>query len=162
MGNEKLQEAYKDGFNDGYSDGYEIGKKNERELQCGKEYIESLRQRIHSLETENESFREENKKLKQIIEDNKQGYRSVKDALPPSDGLFYDVMGILWNDNICGGYNYHRGQYQNGFFFFEHSMYLQKEDFRNSNTQKKVIAWKPLLKCTSDQITEFCEKQGVL
>lgn len=37
-----------------------------------------------------------------------------------------------------------------------------KEDFRNSNTQKKVIAWKPLLKCTSDQITEFCEKQGVL
>ena len=90
------------------------------------------------------------------------GYRSVKDALPPSDGLFYDVMGILWNDNICGGYNYHRGQYQNGFFFFDHSMYLQKEDFRNSNTQKKVIAWKPLLKCTSDQITEFREKQGVL
>lgn len=89
-------------------------------------------------------------------------YQSVKDCLPPSDGLFYDVMGILWNDNICGGYNYHRGQYQNGFFFFDHSMYLQKEDFRNSNTQKKVIAWKPLLKCTSDQITEFCEKQGVL
>lgn len=65
MGNEKLQEAYKDGFNDGYSDGYEIGKKNERKLQCGKKYIESLRQRIHSLETENASFREENKKLRQ-------------------------------------------------------------------------------------------------
>lgn len=47
-------------------------------------------------------------------------------------------------------------------FEFEHSMYLQKEDFRNSNTQKKVIAWKPLLKYTSDQITEFREKQGVL
>ena len=64
MENEKLQEAYKDGFNDGYSDGYELGKKNERELQCGKKYIESLRQRIHSLETENASFREENKKLR--------------------------------------------------------------------------------------------------
>lgn len=56
---------YQDGFNDGYSGGYEIGKKNERELQCGKKYIESLRQRIHSLETENASFREENKKLRQ-------------------------------------------------------------------------------------------------
>lgn len=42
MGNEKLQEAYKDGFNDGYSDGYEIGKKNERELQCGKKHLENL------------------------------------------------------------------------------------------------------------------------
>lgn len=96
------------------------------------------------------------------IEDNKQGYQSVKDALPPSDGIFYDVMGILWNDNISGGYNYYRGQYQNGFFFFEHSMYNKKDDFRNSNTQKKVIAWKPLLKCTSALITKFCEKQGVL
>ena len=42
MGNEKLQEAYKDGFNDGYSDGYEIGNKNERELQCGKKHLENL------------------------------------------------------------------------------------------------------------------------
>lgn len=119
-----------------------------------------LKLEMTSTDVDNLEF--ENKKLSQIVEDNKQGYRSVKDALPPSDGLFYDVMGILWNDNICGGYNYHRGQYQNGFFFFDHSMYLQKEDFRNSNTQKKVIAWKPLLKCTSDQIIEFCEKQGVL
>lgn len=35
------------------------------EKQCGKKYIESLRQRIHSLETENASFRKENKKLRQ-------------------------------------------------------------------------------------------------
>lgn len=48
---------YQDGFNDGYSDGYEVGKKNERELQCGKNYIEGLRKRIHSLEAENESLR---------------------------------------------------------------------------------------------------------
>ena len=61
MGTEKSQEAY----NAGFSDGYEIGKKNERELQCGKKYIESLKQWIHSLETENASFREENKKLRQ-------------------------------------------------------------------------------------------------
>lgn len=56
--------AYKDGFNAGYSDGYETGKKNERELQCGKKYIESLEQRICSLEAENASFIEENKKLR--------------------------------------------------------------------------------------------------
>ena len=130
--------VYKEGFKDGYQ------------------------KALKMTSTDVDNLELENKKLKQIVEDNKQGYRSVKDALPPSDGLFYDVMGILWNDNICGGYNYHRGQYQNGFFFFDHSMYLQKEDFRNSNTQKKVIAWKPLLKCTSDQITEFREKQGVL
>ena len=61
MGTEELQEAY----NAGFSDGYEIGKKNERKLQCGKKYIESLGQRIHLLETENASFREENKKLRQ-------------------------------------------------------------------------------------------------
>jgi hypothetical protein len=125
--------------------------------KIGRKY---LKLEMTSTDVDNLEF--ENKKLKQIVEDNKQGYRSVKDALPPSDGLFHDVMGILWNDNICGGYNYHRGQYQNGFFFFDHSMYLQEEDFRNANTQKKVIAWKPLLKCTSDQITEFREKQGVL
>ena len=52
----KLRQAYKDGFNDGYSDGYEVGKKNERELQCGKKHIEGLRERIHSLETENEAL----------------------------------------------------------------------------------------------------------
>lgn len=34
--------AYKDGFNAGYSDGYETGKKNERELQCGKKHLENL------------------------------------------------------------------------------------------------------------------------
>jgi hypothetical protein len=54
--NAKLRQAYKDGFNDGYSDGYEVGKKNERELQCGKKHIEGLRNRIHSLEAENEAL----------------------------------------------------------------------------------------------------------
>ncbi len=40
-----------------FSEGYEEGKKNERELQCGKGHIESLKQRIHSLEAENESLK---------------------------------------------------------------------------------------------------------
>lgn len=40
--NAKLRQAYKDGFTDGYSDGYEVGKKNERELQCGKKHLENL------------------------------------------------------------------------------------------------------------------------
>lgn len=84
MGNEKLQEAYKDGFNEGFSDGYEVWKKNERELQCGKKYIESLRQRIHSLETENASFREENKKLRrQFFE------------------LKSKIVDLIYNDENC-------------------------------------------------------------
>ena len=68
--------------------------------KIGRKY---LKLEMTSTDVDNLEF--ENKKLKQIVEDNKQGYRSVKDDLPPSDCLFYDVMGILWNDNICGGYN---------------------------------------------------------
>lgn len=49
-------ENYIKAFKDGYSDGYEVGKKNERELQCGKKHIEGLRERIHSLEAENEAL----------------------------------------------------------------------------------------------------------
>lgn len=37
-----VRQSYTDGFNDGYSDGYEVGKKNERELQCGKKQLENL------------------------------------------------------------------------------------------------------------------------
>lgn len=89
-------------------------------------------------------------------------YRSVKDALPPSDGIFYDVMVILYQDNISGGWNYYRGQYQDGFFFADKGMYQLKNDFRCSWTQQKVIAWKFLEKCTNEQIDEFREKAGCL
>lgn len=76
--------AYKDGFNAGYSDGYETGKKNERELQCGKKYIESLEQRICSLEAENASFIEENKKLRgQFLE------------------LKSKIVDLIYNDENC-------------------------------------------------------------
>lgn len=43
------KQIYKDGFNDGYSDGYEVGKKNERELQCGKNHLEKLAKENESL-----------------------------------------------------------------------------------------------------------------
>lgn len=38
-----------------FKDGYEVGKKNERELQCGKTHRRS-KGKIHSLETENEAL----------------------------------------------------------------------------------------------------------
>lgn len=63
MGTEELQEAY----NAGFSDGYEIGKKNERKLQCGKKYIESLEQRIYSLEAKIASFIEKKQKAKAAV-----------------------------------------------------------------------------------------------
>lgn len=43
--NSKLRQAYKDG----YADGYEVGKKNERELQCGKNHLEKLAKENESL-----------------------------------------------------------------------------------------------------------------
>lgn len=36
------KQIYKDAYESGYSDGYEVGKKNERELQCGKKQLENL------------------------------------------------------------------------------------------------------------------------
>lgn len=88
-------------------------------------------------------------------------YKSVMDVLPANDGIHYDVMVILWNDNIEGGYNYYKGTYNDGFFFVDNAIYARQRDFRCSYTQKKVIAWKPLEKCTSEQIFEFCKKAGV-
>lgn len=88
-------------------------------------------------------------------------YKSVVDVLPANDGKFYDVMVILYGVSIEGGYNYYRGTYQNGFFFVDGGMYDKEKDFICSWTQKKVIAWKPLEKCTSKQIFEFCKKAGV-
>ena len=35
-------------------------------------------------------------------------YHSVKDVLPKDDGIFYDVMVILYGTSIEGGYNYYR------------------------------------------------------
>lgn len=42
-------ENYIKAFKDGYSDGYEVGKKNERELQCGKNHLEKLAKENESL-----------------------------------------------------------------------------------------------------------------
>lgn len=85
-------------------------------------------------------------------------YQSVKDCLPLSDGKFYDVIVIMYEDNICGGYKYRQGQYNNGGFHIEHSFYFQKDNFRNSDTQLKVVAWKPLEKCSIEKIREFIDK----
>lgn len=85
-------------------------------------------------------------------------YQSVKDSLPASDGKFYDVMVIMYEDNICGGYKYRLGQYNDGSFHVEHNFYFQKDNFRNSNTQLKVIAWQPLYKCSRNKIREFILK----
>lgn len=85
-------------------------------------------------------------------------YQSVKDCLPLSDGKFYDVMVIMYEDNISGGYKYRLGQYNNGSFHVEHNFYFQKDNFRNSSTQQKVIAWQPLEKCSIEKIREFINK----
>lgn len=85
-------------------------------------------------------------------------YQSVKDYLPKSDNKFYDVMVILYNTSVEGGYGYYRGKYQNGFFFIENGIYKQESSFVCSWTQKKVIAWKPLEMCTKKQIDTFILK----
>jgi len=46
---EEIVHAYRVGFNAGYTDGYEVGKKNERELQCGKNHLEKLAKENESL-----------------------------------------------------------------------------------------------------------------
>jgi hypothetical protein len=88
-------------------------------------------------------------------------YRSVKDSLPLNDGMFYDVMVILYGTSIEGGYNYYRGTYQNDFFFVDGGMYEKKNDFICSWKQKKVIAWKPLETVSKEQFEEFCIKAGI-
>ena len=45
----EVEHAYRVGFNAGYTDGYEVGKKNERELQCGKNHLEKLAKENESL-----------------------------------------------------------------------------------------------------------------
>lgn len=87
-----------------------------------------------------------------------QNYQSVKDALPPSDGKFYDVIAILYEDNICGGYKYRLGQYSHDCFHVDHNFYFQKDEFRNFNTQLKVVAWQPLPKCTIEQARDFIDR----
>lgn len=46
---DEVEHAYRVGFNAGYTDGYEVGKKNERELQCGKNHLEKLAKENESL-----------------------------------------------------------------------------------------------------------------
>ena len=88
-------------------------------------------------------------------------YQSVKDVLPANDGTFYDVMVILYGTSIEGGYNYYRGTYQNGFFFFFVGIYGKEKDFICSWKQKRVIAWKPLETVSKEQLNVFCTKVGV-
>lgn len=88
-------------------------------------------------------------------------YQSVVDALPLDDGKFYDVMVILYGVSISGGYNYHRGLYNDGTFFVDSGNYDKKNDFICSWTQKKVIAWKFLETVSKEQLNEFCIKAGV-
>lgn len=51
--------GYRTGFNAGYTDGYEVGKKNERDLQCGKNYLEKL-------EKENKALKEQIYEMKKM------------------------------------------------------------------------------------------------
>nr|MBO6295027.1 hypothetical protein [Schwartzia sp. (in: firmicutes)] len=88
-------------------------------------------------------------------------YQSVKDDLPPSDGKFYEVMVIMYEDNICGGYKYRLGLYTKGIFQVDENFYFQKDGFRNFRTQLKVIAWQPLQKCSTKTIREFIRKAGI-
>lgn len=88
-------------------------------------------------------------------------YQSVKDSLPAADGKFYDVMVILYGVSISGGYNYHKGLYNDGTFFVDSGNYNIKNDFICSWTQKKVIAWKPLETVSKEQLNEFFIKAGV-
>ena len=124
--------------------------------KIGRKYL-----KLAMTSTDVDNLEAENKQLNRLLENNKQIYQSVKKVLPPRNGLFYDVIGILYNDNISGGYKYRCGSWQDGFFFFDHFMYLEENDFRNSSTQEKVIAWKFLPKCSNGMIREFCRKAGV-
>lgn len=124
--------------------------------KIGRKYL-----KLDMTSTDVDNLIAENEKLKKLIENNKQGYKSVKDTLPPSDGKHYEVMCIVFQDNISASYSYVRGQYNNGGFHIDHSFYWQDKDFRNDDTQLKVIAWKPLHKCTTEQVRGFLRKVGV-
>lgn len=52
-----IKRAFKDGYKSGFSDGYETGKRNERELQCGKKHLENLRKENKALEDANEKMK---------------------------------------------------------------------------------------------------------
>lgn len=88
-------------------------------------------------------------------------YESVKDYLPLNDNKFYEVMVILYNLSVEGGYGYYNGKYQNGFFFIDNGIYKQETDFVCSWTQKQVIAWKPIEMCSKREIETFKRKAGI-
>ncbi len=87
-----------------------------------------------------------------------QNYQSVKDILPPDDGKHYEVMVIMLDDTIAQTYCYKLGTYNNGSFHVDHNFYFKNKDFRNSSTQKMVIAWKALDKASSSEIRQFYKK----
>ena len=85
-------------------------------------------------------------------------YQSVKDCLPLDDDRYYEVMVILYQDNISGGYRYCTGLYNNGSFHVDGNFYFKKDNFRNANKQQKVIAWKPLETVSYEKVSEFIMK----
>lgn len=82
-------------------------------------------------------------------------YKSVKEDLP-EDNLFHDVIVILHDETIGGGYHYALGLFQKCCFHVGHNMYSKNQNYRSG--EYKVIAWKFLEKCTADEITMFIEK----
>lgn len=54
---EEIDQEIRAAYTSGYADGFEVGKKKERELQCGKNHLENLAK-------ENEELKAQIKKLK--------------------------------------------------------------------------------------------------
>lgn len=87
----------------------------------------------------------------------KNDYQSVCEHLP-DNGQYYDVIVILHDYSIAGGYGYYKGLYNNETFFVDSGHYTKNNEFRCSWTQKEVIAWKFLEKCSLEQIKDFIKK----
>lgn len=62
------RKSYQYGFKDGYSDGYETGKRNERELQCGKKHLENLANENETLKAQIADLKDESNRLRAVVD----------------------------------------------------------------------------------------------
>lgn len=104
----EVEHGYRTGFNAGYSDGYEAGKKNERELQCGKNFLErlvkenkALREKIYEVGCYCKAVDKVNEKLK-CCQNCKHWKWQDGDDLSKNSGVYYCESKLGGNELFSG------------------------------------------------------------